>query len=724
MRNLDKFRGCLIGGAAGDALGYEVEFMDTKSIRQRFGASGITEYVLHEGLARISDDTQMTLFTATGLLLGTTRGMMRGIMGSYPSYIACSYKEWLRTQQDSYPVENEYCYSWLANVHQLYSKRAPGMTCLSAIESGCDGRIEQPINNSKGCGGVMRVAPIGLYFGDKSVPIEEVDQIGAEAAALTHGHELGYLPAAVLVHIIYRLSTSSELSISDAIDDAVQTVERIYTTATHMKYLRELIHKAKALAKENLNDVDAIRMLGEGWVAEETLAIAIYCALKYSNDFDKALIAAVNHRGDSDSTGAVTGNILGAYLGMEGIPSKYTDTLELRNLILEIADDLFHDCQMTEYGNYYDPIWDEKYIEMTYKRTNSAKPQIESESHHSPSTLTIQKISITELDVDCIVNAANSQLKQGGGVCGAIFAAAGAKKLQQICDVIGVCHTGHTVVTPGFDLKAKYIIHAVGPRWKDGKHYEAEALYNCYKCAMMDAQLRNCHSIAFPLISSGIYGYPVKEAWEVAIKAIRDYQEANSDYHLDAIIAVIDDKALELGNGILSQASAPHISSPKTNFVFFWHEYLDNGYFSQWYPAPFQVEGIRYFHNEQYMMAKKALLFGDTRTYNKIMKESEPAACKALGKSAANFNQQLWDSCKEEIIYNANYAKFSQNPELKAALLATGDAIIAEASPYDKIWGIGLKANDPDSQNPAKWKGQNLLGKALMRVREELRKEK
>lgn len=164
--------------------------------------------------------------------------------------------------------------------------------------------------------------------------------------------------------------------------------------------------------------------------------------------------------------------------------------------------------------------------------------------------------------------------------------------------------------------------------------------------------------------------------------------------------------------------------SAKEPIVYITHEYLDNGYFSQWYPAPFQVEEIRYFHNEQYMMAKKALLFGDTRTYNKIMKESEPAACKALGKSAANFNQQLWDSCKEEIIYNANYAKFSQNPELKAALLATGDAIIAEASPYDKIWGIGLKANDPDSQNPTKWKGQNLLGKALMRVREELRKDK
>lgn len=338
------------------------------------------------------------------------------------------------------------------------------------------------------------------------------------------------------------------------------------------------------------------------------------------------------------------------------------------------------------------------------------------------STLTIQKQDITKLAVDCIVNAANNQLRHGGGVCGAIFAAAGAKELQKACDALGMCGTGHTAVTPGFKLKAKYIIHAVGPRWQDGQHYEAEMLYNCYKCAMMDAQERDCHSIAFPLISSGIYGYPAKEAWEIAIKAIRDYQEAHSDYQLDAIIAVIDDQALALGTSILTSTSKKEVPD-KPAFVFFWHEYTENGHFSQWYPASFVVEGIRYFHNEQYMMAKKALLCGDTRAYNKIMAESDPATCKALGKSAVNFNQHKWDSCKEEIIYNANYAKFSQNPELKAALLATGNAIIAEASPYDKIWGIGLKATDPDSHKPAKWQGQNLLGKALMRVREELRKE-
>ncbi|MBQ3193306.1 MAG: NADAR family protein [Oscillospiraceae bacterium] len=192
---------------------------------------------------------------------------------------------------------------------------------------------------------------------------------------------------------------------------------------------------------------------------------------------------------------------------------------------------------------------------------------------------------------------------------------------------------------------------------------------------------------------------------------------------MDVTIAVIDDQALALGKRILAESKRNTVSSNNKKFVFFWQAYQENGHFSQWYPAPFRVEGIHYFHTEQYMMAKKALLFGDTRTYNKIMKESDPAACKALGKSAANFNQQLWDACKEEIIYNANYAKFSQNPGLKAALLATGDAIIAEASPYDRIWGIGLKASDPDSQNPKKWKGQNLLGKALMRVREAMLEE-
>ncbi len=373
MKDIDKYRGCIIGGAVGDALGFAVEFMQDETIFQKYGELGITEYDLINGVAQISDDTQMTLFTANGLLLGTTRGMTRGIMGSYPGYIALCYKEWYKTQYESYPLNEKHPYSWLINVPELFASRAPGNTCLSAIESGIEGTIQEPINRSKGCGGVMRVAPIGIYFGDKRITIDDVDMIGAETAALTHGHELGYIPAAALVHIIHLIS-HQEISLVDAVNDAIVSMERLFPDSKHMSTFTALMKKSIELSGENLDDLDAIRELGQGWVAEETLAIAVYCALKYSQDFEKAIIASVNHSGDSDSTGAVTGNILGAYLGMKAIPQKFMENLELKDVILEIADDLYNDCKISEYGSYRDEVWEQKYIYKTYK----PKPKDES----------------------------------------------------------------------------------------------------------------------------------------------------------------------------------------------------------------------------------------------------------------------------------------------------------------------------------------------------------
>lgn len=367
MKNIDKYRGCLIGGAAGDALGYAVEFLDDAAIFSCYGEKGITEYSLSNGVAEISDDTQMTLFTATGLLLGTTRGMTRGIMGTYPSYINSSYKDWYRTQTERYPLPKEYHYSWLTSLPEMFSRRAPGNTCLAAIENPAYGTIEEPINQSKGCGGVMRVAPIGLYFEGKKYSIDEIDRIGAETAALTHGHSLGYIPAAGLVHIIHLVAHNEDVTILKAIKDMKRAVAHQFANDKHLNEFLELIDKAIALSKdEYIDDLEAIRELGQGWVAEETLAIAIYCSLKYSNDFDKAMIASVNHSGDSDSTGAVTGNIVGAYLGLKGIPQKYLENLELKDVILDIADDLYHDCKISEYGSYYDEVWKRKYIDNAY----------------------------------------------------------------------------------------------------------------------------------------------------------------------------------------------------------------------------------------------------------------------------------------------------------------------------------------------------------------------
>lgn len=157
----------------------------------------------------------------------------------------------------------------------------------------------------------------------------------------------------------------------------------------------------------------------------------------------------------------------------------------------------------------------------------------------------IVKQGITKLDVDCIVNAANEELWAGGGVCGAIFKEAGYEQLERACREIGHCDTGSAVITPGFNLKAEYIIHAVGPRWSGGNHGESGLLQRCYKAAIMLAQENGCTTIGFPLISSGIYGYPKKEAWEVALKAVKEVQD-----DMDVYFAVLDDDMLELGNSV------------------------------------------------------------------------------------------------------------------------------------------------------------------------------
>lgn len=163
------------------------------------------------------------------------------------------------------------------------------------------------------------------------------------------------------------------------------------------------------------------------------------------------------------------------------------------------------------------------------------------------SSIEIRKIGITSLDTDCIVNAANSHLAEGGGVCGAIFSAAGSRELTEACDKIGHCPTGSAVITSGFKLKARYIIHAVGPIWNGGKNGEKEKLFSAYSNSMKLAIENGCHSIGFPLISAGIFGYPLREAWEVAIDAVKTFHDEHPDYTLDVVFAVIDDRIMEIG---------------------------------------------------------------------------------------------------------------------------------------------------------------------------------
>lgn len=348
-KNKEFFRGCLIGGAIGDALGWPVEFMRYNDILHRYGPDGIQDLqTAPVGKAEITDDTQMTLFTIEGILRAESQLVQNGICHPV-STVFHAYQRWLYTQNHHKMDAHERIYDgWLLGVQELHHRRAPGNSCLSALSSGELGSMKEPINNSKGCGGVMRVAPSGLFY-SKDIAFERA----ADFAALTHGHPSGYLSAGALAYIIAAIIEGQD------IDAAV--VEAIGEIKKHEGHdeCSCLLEKALELANTDISDIDAIHRLGEGWVGEEALAVSVYCSLKHRQDFRHALTAAVNHNGDSDSTGAITGNILGAWLGLSKIPEDWVKKIELSAIVTQAADDLLSGYQDTEDWHKRYPVFND-----------------------------------------------------------------------------------------------------------------------------------------------------------------------------------------------------------------------------------------------------------------------------------------------------------------------------------------------------------------------------
>lgn len=339
---IDKIRGCLLGGAVGDALGAPVEFLSLGEIRDQFGPDGIRAYAPAYGrLGAITDDSQMVMFTAEGALRAWVRANTRGICCT-ASVIHHAYLRWLLTQGErpTAPGVQIGTDGWLFATPELHSRRAPGNTCLSALAA-AEG-FGAPLvarNDSKGCGGVMRVAPIGLLapaLGDHG----SVFKTATDAAAITHGHPSGNLSAGYLAVAVAALLRGA--SLPTALDEADAQLRR---HDGHAEVARA-VAGARELAAGGRPSPEALEKLGGGWVAEEALAIAICCALAARNFSDGVQMAA-NHSGDSDSTAAIAGNLLGAQLGVTEIPSLWLEELELRREMERLADDIHGVCAGT-----------------------------------------------------------------------------------------------------------------------------------------------------------------------------------------------------------------------------------------------------------------------------------------------------------------------------------------------------------------------------------------
>ena len=388
LKKIDRVKGCLLGGALGDALGYPIEFLSLEEIKRKYGPYGLEDFDLsHYDKALVSDDTQMTLFTVNGILVGETKNAYNNSNDKLVTGVYYSYLDWLTTQG-----ERKVCHnpsrkdSWLLDVPELHHRRAPGNTCLSSLRRGGEASyysLNEPFNNSKGCGAVMRIAPIGLIenrFGDPFINAAEVGE-------LTHCHPLSTLSCQLMAMIIASIMKNDGRTLWRIAKDSLRDLKYRYDAPapkglepfykrmkeylpSFIEYMKkplilakyELVKGSKGVLKDNTPEI--IKSLGEGWVAEEALAIALYCALRYQSDPMVAMRAAVNHDGDSDSTGSLTGQLLGAYHGEKVTPLYVANKVELLDVILELGEDLAQGCiyNMSSPNSKEKTSWENKYL--------------------------------------------------------------------------------------------------------------------------------------------------------------------------------------------------------------------------------------------------------------------------------------------------------------------------------------------------------------------------
>ncbi|WP_228156897.1 ADP-ribosylglycohydrolase family protein [Fuscovulum blasticum] len=321
MAGAKVMQACLLGGAMGDSLGADIEFQSLASIQRRFpaGLHDLPSYAGQRGA--ITDDTQMTLFTAEGMIRAQIRGQLRGICHP-PSVVHHALVRWYRTQGAQPRMETDDI--GLIEDRRLWRQCAPGMTCMSALGAARHfGDLAR--NGSKGCGTIMRVAPIALMASRG-----QVRPWAIETSALTHGHITGQLAAAAWAEML------ADVAAGEALEATARRIATVYAQLEGGEETSRAIHAALAAPRDGRSET--VESLGGGWTADEALSIALYACLA-GEDLDDSLRIAVTHGGDSDSTGAIAGNMLGV-MDLDAVLSHpWASTIQGADVIRRLAQD-------------------------------------------------------------------------------------------------------------------------------------------------------------------------------------------------------------------------------------------------------------------------------------------------------------------------------------------------------------------------------------------------
>ena len=354
------YRGCLLGLAAGDALGLAADGKTYDRICRDYGQDGLRGYDLFNGCADISSHTQIAAFAANGLLVGGTRGQIRGHMAPFVQYIGMALKEWNQVQNTRRAPARPLC--WVSRVPEFRTRRCMDNPMRDMLSRPVLGTPEEPVSRASGAGSLCAVIPVGLFFHPDRMNVRELGRLGAETVALTHGDPSAFLAGSALSYIITGIIQEPELPLEKQFTQAGRAVEALfgkqYPQASQL--CRSLIQTVRSAKDSTVPVHEALDANGCESCAQ-VLCGAVYAVLAGKESFDSSLIAAVNHSGRSAAVGAVTGAILGAVCGEENLPDFYLDGLVAADPLRVLADDLAQNCPMERSSRLFDDEWDRKY---------------------------------------------------------------------------------------------------------------------------------------------------------------------------------------------------------------------------------------------------------------------------------------------------------------------------------------------------------------------------